>query len=227
LVEFFENIDTKIRPTKTFPFNDKVYPVLFRVIYCCGLRLSEACNLKLEDVDLTQGTLTIFRSKGLKDRKIFVSDDIRDLCVRFHEFYSGAMPNREYFFQPNPARSYYKAIDIWRIFTAILKETSFYNSPGKGFTPHGLRHLFAVQNIRKCAEASEDFANWIEYLCQYMSHKRVKATMYYLQMTSQLFPVFKDKLSALEEGIGVARVQDEAARYVFRVCQRILKRYAD
>jgi len=208
LTEFFEKVDTKIVATKTFPFNNIVYPVLFRVIYCCGLRLSEACNLKLEDVDLTQGTLTIYRSKGLKDRKIFVSDDIRNLCVQFHKFYNIAMPNREYFFQPNPDRSHYKAIDVWRIFTSMLKGTSFGGEPGKSFTPHGLRHLFAVQNIRKCAEAGEDFANWIEYLRQYMGHKRIKSTMYYLHMTSQLFPVYKDKLLALEEGIGVARVED-------------------
>lgn len=79
---------------------------------------------------------------------------------------------------------------------------------GKKFTPHGLRHLFAVQNIKKCVEAGEDFANWMEYLCQYMEHKHIRYTLYYLHITSQLFPVYQDKLRQLEEGIGVKYAEE-------------------
>ena len=79
---------------------------------------------------------------------------------------------------------------------------------GKSFTLHGLRHLFAVQNIRKCAEAGEDFNNWIHYLSRYMGHKRIQYTLYYLHLTSQLFPAYRDKLNRLMEGIGVVYAED-------------------
>ena len=92
---------------------------------------------------------------------------------------------------------------VTRVFDSILKKAGLLDVKGKKFTPHGLRHLFAVQNIKKCVEAGEDFANWMEYLCQYMGHKHIKYTLYYLHITSQLFPVYQDKLRQLEEGIGV------------------------
>ena len=49
--------------------------MLFRLYYCCGLRLSEARLLKKEDVDFDKGILTIFNSKGHKDRLVYLPPD--------------------------------------------------------------------------------------------------------------------------------------------------------
>lgn len=38
--------------------------------------------------------------------------------------------------------------DVCKIFQAILKKAGLLELPGKRFTTHGLRHLFAVQNIK-------------------------------------------------------------------------------
>ena len=208
LAEFFKKVDTEIVPNKIFPYKDVIFPVMFRLIYCCGLRSSEACNLRVEDVDLVRGTLTIYRSKGFKDRVIFMDDDLCDLCSRFHAFYSKEIPHRTYFFQPSPARDYFTSSNVGKIFDAVLMKTSFYGNSGKKFTPHGLRHLFAVQNIKKCADVGEDFANWILYLCKYMGHTQICYTMHYLHITSQLFPTYAPKLRLLEEGIGVIHVEE-------------------
>ena len=209
LREFFEKEDTMITPTKTFPYNDIIFPVMFRMNYCCGLRSSESCNLKAEDVDLSRGRISIYKSKGFKDRDILMSDDLCALCRKFDEIFQKILPERKYFFQPSESRERYDRHIVLNVFNAVLKKTSFADAPGKNFTPHGLRHLFAVQNIRKCAESGEDFSNWIEYLCKYMGHKHIRYTMYYLHITSQLFPVYKDKLKLLGERIGVMYVEEE------------------
>lgn len=208
LSEFFERVDTHITTTPTYPYNDVIYPVMFRLIYCCGLRSSEACNLRVEDIDLAQGTLAIYRSKGFRDRLLHMSDDIWELCLRFHEYYSKIIPARTYFFQPSPVREHFVSYEVGKVFDSMLKKTTFSDAPGKKFTTHGLRHLFAVQNIKRCAELSEDFANWIQYLCKYMGHKNSQNTMYYLHITSQLFPVYSEKLRLLEEGVGVMYAED-------------------
>ena len=208
LAEFFDRVDTQIAPTNVFPYKDIIFPVMFRLIYCCGLRSSEACNLKIEDVDFTNGTLTIYRSKGFKNRMIFMSDDIRDLCLRFHEFYSKTIPRRTYFFQASSTIDHLKSYQVGQVFDSVLKKTSFCKSSGKKFTVHGLRHLFAVQNIKKCAECGENFANWVQYLCKHMGHKHIRYTMYYLHITSQLFPIYSEKLRLLEERIGVMYAED-------------------
>lgn len=208
LTEFFEKVDTEVAATETFPYNDIVLPILFRLIYCCGLRSSEACNLTVDDVDFMDGTLTVYRGKGFRDRMVFMGHDIWDLCLRFDTFYSRILPGRVYFFQPDKGKSCYKSYQIGGFFDALLKKTSFRHAQGKKFTPHGLRHLFAVQNIRKCADSEDDFMNWIQYLCKYMGHTHIRDTMYYLHITSQLFPVYREKLYLLEEKVGVVYAEE-------------------
>ena len=176
--------------------------------YCCGMRSSEVCNLTVDDVDLSGGTVSIYRSKGFMDRRIYMSDDLLSLCRDFDRHYSSVLPGRQYFFQPSSQKPCYNSGNIVRVFDGILKKAGLLDVKGKKFTPHGLRHLFAVQNIKKCVEAGEDFANWMEYLCQYMGHKHIKYTLYYLHITSQLFPVYQDKLRQLEEGIGVKYAEE-------------------
>ena len=58
----FDSIEPGIH--KTNPHRQYLYPVIFRLIYACGLRSSEVCNLKTEDVDLETGKLTIIHSKA-------------------------------------------------------------------------------------------------------------------------------------------------------------------
>ncbi len=53
-----------------------IMPVLFRLIYTCGLRASEALRLKISDVDLELGMMTIFGAKGDKDRMVGISDSM-------------------------------------------------------------------------------------------------------------------------------------------------------
>ena len=45
-------------------------PILFRLLYSCGLRVSEARLLKVRDVDLNHGVLTINHSKNDKSRLV-------------------------------------------------------------------------------------------------------------------------------------------------------------
>ena len=52
------------------PFRHLVMPVLFRTIYACGLRVSEARLLRFGDVDVEAGVLTIREGKGGKDRQV-------------------------------------------------------------------------------------------------------------------------------------------------------------
>lgn len=172
------------------------------------MRSSEVCNLTVGDVDLSSGTVSIYHSKGFMDRRIYMSDDLLSLCRDFDRRYSSVLPERKYFFQPSSQKLCYNSGNIVRVFDSILKKAGLLDVKGKKFTPHGLRHLFAVQNIKKCVEEGEDFANWMEYLCQYMGHKHIRYTLYYLHITSQLFPVYQDKLRQLEEGIGVKYAEE-------------------
>ena len=71
------------------PFRHLVMPVLFRTIYACGLRASEARLLRFGDVDVETGVLTIRDGKGGKDRQVPVSAPLRERLAAYHAQIAG------------------------------------------------------------------------------------------------------------------------------------------
>lgn len=65
------------------PYRHFIMPVFFRMIYACGLRSSEARLLKVEDVDLNTGILTIQHSKKDNSRLVPMSVNLTERCRDF------------------------------------------------------------------------------------------------------------------------------------------------
>lgn len=53
---------------RAHPICNTMYSILFRLLYCCGLRVSEALRLTHRDIDTTDKKLYIYNSKFCKDR---------------------------------------------------------------------------------------------------------------------------------------------------------------
>ena len=79
------------------PFRHLVMPVLFRTIYACGLRCSEARLLRVTDIDVENGVLQIRDAKGGKDRQLPVSEPLRKRLAGYHAKLAG-QPGWEWFF---------------------------------------------------------------------------------------------------------------------------------
>jgi len=62
------------------PYRHLIMPVLFRMIYTCGLRVSEARLLTVNDVDLENGVLSIHHSKKDNSRLVPMSASLIRCC---------------------------------------------------------------------------------------------------------------------------------------------------
>ena len=83
LTALFAQTD-RCRYCSAVPFRHLVMPVLFRTIYACGLRASEARLLHVDDVDLDTGILQIRDAKGGKDRQVPLSEPLRARLADYH-----------------------------------------------------------------------------------------------------------------------------------------------
>lgn len=72
-------------------------PVLFRLIFSCGLRVSEAANLKCRDVDLTADVITVRNGKNGKERLVPLSDSMTKCMEQFSHRYHNSKD--KYFFR--------------------------------------------------------------------------------------------------------------------------------
>jgi integrase len=66
-----------------------VDPVLFRVLYATGLRISEALNLRLCDVDLARGTLEVREGKNRENRIVPITPR---LAITLEAYVAAAHP---------------------------------------------------------------------------------------------------------------------------------------
>ena len=97
ITRFFEVCDT-LKPRKENIVRHFVLPMLFRLLYSCGLRTCEARLLLRENVNLKLGYVDIFCSKGPKDRRVFLPEDLWSIFKVYDAKVDSVLPDRTYFF---------------------------------------------------------------------------------------------------------------------------------
>ena len=125
------------------PFRHLVMPVLFRTIYACGMRCSEARLLRPDDVDTDAGVLQIRYAKGGKDRQVPVSEALRVRLAAYHAQVEG-WPGRDWFF-PGRAGLALTVGNIDQNFRRFLWQARIsHGGRGRGPRVHDLRHYVDV-----------------------------------------------------------------------------------
>jgi integrase len=161
--------------------------VLFRVLYGAGLRVSEALNLSLADVDTRSGTLRIRDSKNGESRTVPVTGR---LTATLKGYITAAHPTPEssdYVFYTAAAGRPINQSTVYVRFRGYLADAGIPHFTG-GPHPHSLRHGFAVANLRRWAAQGADLAVMLPYLACYMGHADLRGTQYYLRLTADAYP---------------------------------------
>jgi integrase len=189
---FFAEID-QCPVNSCSPARHLIIPVFFRVLYCCGLRSSEARLLKVEDVDLETGKLTIRQSKGNKDRNVMLSEEVLNLCRIYHAKVSRIFPDRIGFF-PNQCGEFYNDSRIGCWFHLFWNKIGITNSSsGNPACVHSFRHTFAVKRLNLWVQEGKDLNAYLPYLSMYLGHAHLTETDYYLHFVPEFFPLFREK----------------------------------
>ncbi|MDQ2739719.1 MAG: tyrosine-type recombinase/integrase, partial [Actinomycetota bacterium] len=164
-----------------------VDPVLFRVLYGAGLRVSEALNLTLPDADTNAGTLKIRDSKNGAGRTIPITGR---LTATLGAYMAAAHPAAEcgdhVFYSQAPGAPINQAT-VYMRFRGYLADAGIPHFTG-GPHPHSLRHGFAVANLRRWAADNADLAVMLPYLACYLGHADLRGTQYYLRLTADAYP---------------------------------------
>jgi integrase/recombinase XerD len=185
VARLFAAIDSQ--PMSSYSNKAMVDPVLFRVLYGAGLRISEALNLTLADLDTSAGTLRIRDSKNAESRTIPITGR---LAATLNAYIAAAHPAPEQgdnvFYTRAVGRPINQAT-IYMRFRGYLADAQIPHFVG-GPHPHSLRHGFAVANLRRWSAAGEDLAVMLPYLACYMGHADLRGTQYYLRLTADAYP---------------------------------------
>lgn len=170
------------------PDRQWIMPLLFRMLYGCGLRISEARLLKLRNVDLESGVLTILDGKFNKDRLVPLSYELLHRCqdyVKKVHLFSSA----EAYFFPAPDGDALTLNNVYKNFRKFLwKARISHGGWGKGPRVHDFRHTFAVHCLRRWVLEGKDLTAYLPILKTYLGHHSFRDTSQYLRLTAEIYP---------------------------------------
>ena len=146
---------------------NKKYQAMFMTIYGSGLRLSEAANLKINDIDSKNMRIIIRKGKGDKDR--FALLPMKTLLA-LRDYYKAYRPKEWLFENGRGSGLTTRAIQI--AFETIVEKSGI----NKHMTVHTLRHAFATHLLNEGANIYE--------IKKLMGHVRIDSTTWYLQLTN-------------------------------------------
>lgn len=194
--EFFEQVDL-YKATDHVPAFQRMaceYKVLFRMIYCCGLRNNEACSLKTENIDTDTGVLTLYHSKGRKDRVVYLADDLRKLCMEYRQWLDTQLgAASEWFFPGRNPECHIPKTSVDRKFNEFWNRTAASKICDKKPTVHCLRHAFVIKRINSWMEADTPLQVMMPYLSSYLGHMGPMETYYYFHQVEDAFQTVRRK----------------------------------
>jgi integrase/recombinase XerD len=183
------------------PYRHLIMPVIFRMIYLCGLRVSEARLLKVADVDLEKGVLTIHQSKKDNSRLVPMSDFLTKLCRHFSRQVHLHSIEKDYYFPALNGKPMTLG-NVYHNFRRFLWRAGISHG-GRGCGPriYDFRHLFAINCLKKWAEQGKDLTVYLPILKTYMGHDSFDETAYYCRLTADVFPHITLKIETQYPGV--------------------------
>jgi len=175
-----------------------VYYCLFGLLSVSGLRLGEARNLRLQDVGLTAGVLTIRNAKFGKDRLVPLHAStckvLADYIARRQRHWAGR-PVSSYLF----VSSWGNRLDsgqIHRAFYAASRQIGLRGAADShGPRLHDLRHRFATTTLVNWYRSNQEPERRLPLLSAFLGHVHVSDTQWYLSASPELM---REAMSRLE-----------------------------
>jgi integrase/recombinase XerD len=142
------------------------YRALFMTCYGAGLRLGEACHVRIEDIDSQRMVLRV-RGKGDKERLTVLSPRLLEVLRAYWRL---AKPRNWLF--PGGAPTRPVALDTAR---SVFHRARTQAGLSLGYTPHSLRHSFATHLL----DAGTDLV----LIQSLLGHSSIRTTSHYTHVS--------------------------------------------
>lgn len=142
------------------------HKTLLSLIYSGGLRIGEAINLKIEDIDSKRMLIHIKNAKGKKDRYTLLSHSFLNLLRIYYKTYKP----KTYLFEGNLNKRYSSTSA-----QKVLRNATNKIGLQKKITLHSLRHSFATHLLENGTD--------LRYIQELLGHNSPKTTMIYTHVS--------------------------------------------
>lgn len=158
------------------------HKAILMTIYSAGLRISEAINLKIKDIDSERMQIRIEQAKGKRDRYTLLAEKTLELLRQYFKVYRP----QTWLFEGLKLGEQYSTRSIQNIFHASLQKAGI----TKDVTVHTLRHSFATHLLENGTD--------LRYIQSLLGHSSSKTTELYTHITTKGFDQIKSPVDQLD-----------------------------
>ncbi len=145
------------------------HKLILLLAYGAGLRVSEICNLKWQDLDFDHHKIIVKSGKGKKDRKVMLPYSIVD----YIEIYKDLYKTKPYVFEGQIKGEPYSPESCRSVMRNAVKKANI----NKKVSMHSLRHSFATHLL----ESGTD----IRFIQEFLGHNSLKTTTIYTHVSQK------------------------------------------
>lgn len=193
LEQLFASADnTTVKSKKACIYLPIEFPVILRLLFCCGLRIGETVRIKMKDVDLENGVIKLVNTKGDKHRLVPMSEKMTNILIKYC-LAMGLVRNEEaWLFPGNDRTDHVSDRSVKRRFERILKDNSIELKNRKkherGPCLHCMRHVFAFKSFKQTERCGMSMTDSVPFLSIYLGHDSLNETEKYLKFSSEMYP---------------------------------------
>lgn len=163
------------------------------LLYGCGMRISEVCNLKITDIDSANKRIKVEQGKGGKDRFTLLPPT---LLEQLRQYFIMAGKPKEYLFTSSQTRravhSLPRPIGVRSMQVVVNKAMMKAAFESGRYTAHTLRHSFATHLLNQ--------GNNIHVIKTLLGHSKLETTMIYLHLQHHTQMGIVSPLERLSDG---------------------------
>lgn len=192
------NAAGNLRQQKPSPLRRHIYVMLIGLLASTGLRVSEALNLRLDDL-LPDGVLHIRQTKFNKSRFVPMHASVVEALQAYLTVRRRFAGMDDHVFLSVDAKPMgYRTVH--GNFGVILRKAGVGQDRSRRPRIHDLRHTFATRALERCAMGRDDVARDFVALSTYLGHTSIRHTYWYLEATPDLMGDIAAAAEALIDG---------------------------
>ena len=182
------------------PYIRAELPMVLRILCGCGARIGETLLLKVGDVDLEDGVITMRQTKGSKERLVPMHPSLTNTLTRYCSLMGLAGSPGAWLFPGKSRDAPLGQYEFRGHFLKVLRKAGVYD-PGRGFGERGpclhcFRHWFVLKSFRQLETAGVGMGDAVPYLSIYLGHARLNETESYMKFSAQMFPEELERFEA-------------------------------
>ena len=169
-----------------------IIPVLLRLLYSTGVRISEALAIRNKDIDFERHLITLNKTKNRNQRLAPINNSLERALKQYLKYRDKIpIPNikcqESHLFVSSAGKPCArKTVLSW--FHKILKESNIpYVGNQQGPRIHDLRHTAAVHSLIQLTNEGLDTYCSLPILSTFIGHRKIHSTEYYLRLTQEIY----------------------------------------